>query len=109
MPSEDATRAVAIAIVTLVLAASGARAHVNLAVGDCGGVSSGAGSCAGCTTPADILLLEIDLESLTDTPDTYLRLTAPLLDNGVTYNGGASCRYVPAINRTRGAIKALYR
>lgn len=40
------------------------------------------------------------------TPYTFLRLTNPLVNTSVSYNGGQE---VPVRNRTWGAIKALYR
>jgi hypothetical protein len=66
----------------------------------------GDGACTGCTTGAVVVLQEINLQTLTDTPDTFLRLTNPLVNTSVSYNGGQG---VPARNRTWGAIKALYR
>ncbi len=72
----------------------------------------GSPSCAGCATAACLVLTEIDLEGLQDTPQTFLRLTEPLVNDWISYNGyeaGPCPSNVPARNRTWGAIKALYR
>ncbi len=73
--------------------------------------SVGSGACAGCLYGTCLQLSEIDLHTLTDTPDTYLRLTGPLpgATDYITYNAGAPCLPTPARNRTWGAVKALYR
>ncbi len=74
--------------------------------------SVGTGACAGCTDGACLVLNEINLQTLTDTPATFLRLTTPITNNFVNYNSftGASCpSAVPTRNRTWGAVKSLYR
>ncbi len=75
--------------------------------------SVGTGSCWGCVYGACLVLNEINLQTLTDTPATYLRLSGPLAGalDYITYNASAQpCPLAtPVRNRTWGAIKALYR
>ncbi len=77
--------------------------------------SVGTGACAGCSYGACLVLNEINLQTLTDTPDTFLRLSGALpgAADYITYNTGVTpaCWYLPTPtrNRTWGAIKALYR
>ncbi len=69
--------------------------------------------CAGCLAPACLVLNEINVRTLTDTPDTWLRLTNPLAGAYVIYNGPMLSTLcpdaVPVRPRTWGAVKALYR
>ncbi len=73
----------------------------------------GLGSCAGCATGVCFNLNEINLIRITDTPDTYLRLTGPFTGAStyVTFqSGGPSCpAATPTLNRSWGAVKAQYR
>ncbi len=73
----------------------------------------GTGSCAGCTYGACLVLNEISLQTLTDTPDTFLRLSGPLpgATDHITFQAGAPpCGgLTPTRNRTWGAVKAQYR
>ena len=73
--------------------------------------SVGTGACTGCSAGACIVLNEVNLQTLSDTPDTFLRLTAPLQNNYITYNAGAPpcAGSTPTQNRTWGSVKALYR
>ncbi len=74
--------------------------------------SVGTGACTGCATGACLVLQEINLQTLTDTPDTFLRLTTPITNNFINYNNftGVTCPdAVPTKNRTWGAVTALYR
>jgi len=73
--------------------------------------SVGTGACAGCSSGACIVLNEVNLQTLTDLPSTFLRLTAPLQNNFITYNAGAqTCAgSTPTQNHTWGSVKALYR
>jgi hypothetical protein len=67
----------------------------------------GTGSCAGCLAPVTLMLNEVNVQTLTDSPATFLRITAPIANNWISYNAG----FLPvaAKNRTWGAVKALYR
>lgn len=71
----------------------------------------GATACTGCATGACIVLNEVNLQTLTDSPDTFLRLTSPVANNFITYNAGAPpCPgSTPTQSRTWGSVKALYR
>jgi len=74
--------------------------------------SVGTGACAGCSCGATIVLTEVNLQTLTDTPATFVRLTYPITNNTITYNGGSmvGCgASTPTQNRTWGSIKSLYR
>ncbi len=74
--------------------------------------STGTGSCAGCSAGACLVLNEINLQTLTDTPATYERLTDGSAGlNFVTYQTGAPvcAGSTPTQNHTWGSIKALYR
>jgi hypothetical protein len=72
----------------------------------------GATACVGCATPACLVLNEINMQTLTDSPETFLRLVTPASNNHINYNSftGAVCPdAVPVRNRTWGSVKALYR
>jgi hypothetical protein len=68
-------------------------------------------ACTGCATGACIVLNEVNLQTLTDSPDTFLRLTTPIANSYLTYNAGAPpCPgSTPTQSRTWGSVKALYR
>jgi hypothetical protein len=73
----------------------------------------GATACTGCATGVCLQLNEINVQTLTDTPQTFLRLSGafPGAATFVGYNGGAGdCTgATPTNNRTWGSVKALYR
>ncbi len=75
--------------------------------------SVGTGACTGCSFGTCLVLNEINLQTLTDTPSTFLRLTSPIpgASDFITYNAGApTCGgSTPTQNRTWGSVKALYR
>jgi hypothetical protein len=95
------------------LVGDGATERVTFMLTVTRGKSLGPGACAGCSSTACIVLNETNLQTVSDTPATYLRLTDPVSNRYVTYNGSlttAGCPgSVPARIRTWGAIKALYR
>ena len=69
----------------------------------------GADACAGCLVGACFVATEVKLVTSGNIADYYL--TNPVINNWVQLNGGTgnyNC-YVPAVNRTWGAIMALYR
>ena len=69
----------------------------------------GATACPGCFIGACFVASEVKLEQASGVGDVIL--TQPGVSNWVEFNGGTghyNC-YVPAVNRTWGAIKALYR
>lgn len=71
--------------------------------------SAGADACAGCITGACFSVEYCRLLQPAGVGD--ITVTSPAVNNWVQYNGGAgwyNC-YVPAVNRTWGAIKTLYR
>ncbi len=77
------------------------------------GKSVGTGACTGCSYGTCLVLNEINLQTLTDTPATFLRLTGPIAGAAdyITYNAGAPpCPgSTPTQNHTWGSVKALYR
>lgn len=71
--------------------------------------TTGADACAGCLTGACFALNQVRLVDSSGANTVYLQ--SPRDNNWVQYNGGTgnyNC-YVPAVNRTWGAIKTLYR
>ncbi|HKQ58537.1 MAG TPA: hypothetical protein VJY35_11775 [Candidatus Eisenbacteria bacterium] len=70
----------------------------------------GSGACAGCSTPICLVLTSL---ALTDINATTLSITNPLNNNFITFHGGAvpgGCPgAVPAVNRTWGQVKSIYR
>ena len=69
----------------------------------------GATACAGCYVGACFVASQVRLQQSSGIGDVYL--TQPAVGNWVQFNGGTgyyNC-YVPAVNRTWGAIKTLYR
>jgi hypothetical protein len=74
----------------------------------------GTGACAGCSDPVCIVLNEIKLTQPAGTPGGSPVLTNPVQQNFVTWQGGAvggaGCPgATPAINKTWGQVKAIYR
>lgn len=69
----------------------------------------GAGSCAGCATASFIALQECQLEQPAGVGD--YTITWPAAGQTVTWNGASvpDCYYIPAVNRSWGSIKSLYR
>ncbi len=73
-------------------------------------LTTGAGSCAGCTVPACIVFNSINVVPGTD-PPTLVGNAASAGSNQATWQGGsgANCLAVPVKNATWGQVKALYR
>jgi hypothetical protein len=74
----------------------------------------GTGSCAGCQDPVCLVLNEIKLTQPAGTAGGSPVITNPLTSNFVTWQGGAiggaGCPgATPAVNRTWGSVKAIYR
>ena len=69
---------------------------------------------SGCLDPVCIVLNEIKLTQPAGTPGGSPVVTNPLTENFVTWQGGAvggaGCPgATPAVNRTWGSVKAIYR
>jgi hypothetical protein len=74
----------------------------------------GSPNCAGCNEPVCIVLNEIKITQPSGTSGGSPQVTSPLTSNFVTANGGviggAGCPgATPAVNRTWGQVKSIYR
>jgi hypothetical protein len=73
--------------------------------------TSGSGSCDGCLMAACIVLNSIGVYASNPTPWDHLELSKPLQRSYITWQGGdGDCPgSTPALNRTWGALKSVYR
>lgn len=70
----------------------------------------GTGACADCDKPVCIVFNSIKLTQPVGVGDFIIGNPTSLISNQATWNSnGADCVAVPTINRTWGAVKALYR
>jgi len=74
----------------------------------------GTGSCTGCLDPVCLVLNDMLLSQPAGTPGGSPRITNPLTSNFVTWQsypeGAGGCPGVtPAVNRTWGQVKSIYR
>jgi len=67
--------------------------------------------CAGCSTGACVVLNSVQLVRLPGAPGGDITLSEPAEDgsNYAMWQSGAACVTVPAVNRSWGQIKAMYR
>lgn len=73
-------------------------------------LTTGVGSCAGCTIPMCLVLNMVALSEPAPVPDFLLTAPPPGGRTQVTWQGpGANCSAVPVKNKTWGQIKSLYR
>jgi hypothetical protein len=74
-------------------------------------LTTGAGSCAGCSTPMCIVFNSLSLSEPAPVVDEILSTPIAAGSNQITFQGGAgaSCSAVPTKNKTWGQIKSLYR
>jgi len=69
--------------------------------------STGTGSCAGCTTPATLVLNEIKSAENTG---SFERIFTPITNICITWNSSTvPCATLPAQNKSWGKIKSMYR
>lgn len=70
------------------------------------------GNCPGCSAPVCMVFNSLEIVRLPGAPggDPAAFVTpSPTYGNSISSGGGTACNLVPAVNRTWGSIKALYR